>query len=60
MGSGKMIHAPRPGKSVELKGSCYYEPIAGSIKRYVNRSWQQPPPPLWVLIKVVIFLIFVA
>lgn len=39
IGSGQMIHAPRPGKSVEivqLKGSSYYERMAWSIKRYAN------------------------
>lgn len=37
LGNGQMIHAPRPGKSVEivqLKGSRYYEPMAWSIRRY--------------------------
>lgn len=39
IGSGQMIHAPRPGKSVEivkLKGSSYYESMAWSIKRYAR------------------------
>lgn len=37
IGGGKMIHAPRPGKSVEiaqLKGSAYYERQTWAIKRY--------------------------
>lgn len=40
IGSGKMIDAPRPGKSVEiveLKGSNYYEPMGWAIKRYASR-----------------------
>lgn len=39
IGNGQMIHAPRPGKTVEivpLKGSSYYEPMAWSIKRYAK------------------------
>lgn len=39
IGNGQMIHAPRPGKTVEivqLKGSTYYEPMAWSIKRYTD------------------------
>ncbi|ACZ32441.1 Peptidase M23 (plasmid) [Xylanimonas cellulosilytica DSM 15894] len=39
IGDGKMIHAPRPGKTVEivqLRGSTYYEPMAWSIRRYAN------------------------
>lgn len=39
LGDGKMIHAPRPGKSVEvvqLQGSTYYEPMAWSILRYTT------------------------
>lgn len=37
IGDGKMIHAPRPGKTVEivqLQGSSYYEPMAWNIRRY--------------------------
>ena len=37
LGGGKMIHAPRPGKSVEivqLKGSAYFEPMSWNIRRY--------------------------
>lgn len=40
VGDGKMIHAPRPGKSVEvvqLKGAAYFESMAWSIRRYANR-----------------------
>nr|WP_238362789.1 C40 family peptidase [Actinopolymorpha pittospori] len=39
LGNGQMIHAPRPGKSVEivqLRGSRYYEPMAWSIRRYAK------------------------
>lgn len=39
LGGGKMIHAPRPGKSVEvvqLHGASYYESMAWSIKRYAK------------------------
>lgn len=38
-GGGKMIDAPRPGKTVELiqlQGSSYYEPMAWSIRRYAK------------------------
>jgi len=41
IGAGQMIHAPRPGKTVEivqLKGSSYYEPMAWSIKRYAKSA----------------------
>ena len=37
LGDGKMIHAPKPGKSVEivqLQGSGYYEPMLWSIRRF--------------------------
>ena len=40
LGDGKMIHAPKPGKTVEivqLRGSSYFEPMAWSIRDYVNR-----------------------
>jgi len=40
IGDGKMIHAPRPGKIVEivqLRGSTYYEPMAWSIRRYATQ-----------------------
>lgn len=36
-GDGQMIHAPRPGKPVQivqLRGSTYYEPMAWSIRRF--------------------------
>ena len=39
IGDGEMVHAPRPGKTVEivqLKGSSHYEAMAWSIKRYAN------------------------
>lgn len=39
LGDGKMIHAPRPGKTVEiaqLRGSAYHEAMAWSIMRYTN------------------------
>ena len=39
IGSGKMIHAPRPGKSVEivqLQGSRHYQAMAWSIRRYAK------------------------
>ncbi len=41
LGDGRMVHAPRPGKTVEiiqLKGSSYYEPMAWSIRRYAQSS----------------------
>lgn len=41
IGGGQMIHAPRPGKSVEivqLKGSSYYEPMTWAIKRYAKTA----------------------
>jgi cell wall-associated NlpC family hydrolase len=41
LGEGKMIHAPRPGRSVEvtqLRGSAYYEPMVWSIRRYASTS----------------------
>lgn len=37
VGNGKMIHANRPGKPVEiiqLEGSSYFEPMAWNIRRY--------------------------
>lgn len=39
VGDGKMIHAPRPGKTVEitqLRGNGYYEKMAWAIKRYTK------------------------
>jgi hypothetical protein len=36
-----MIHAPRPGQTVEivqLKGATYYESMAWSIKRYTKQD----------------------
>ncbi len=39
VGEGKMIHAPRPGKTVEivqLKGSDYYGPMEWNIRRYAT------------------------
>lgn len=39
IGGGQMIHAPRPGKFVEivqLHGSSYYEPMHWSIKRFTG------------------------
>lgn len=39
LGGGKMIHAPRPGRAVEvvqLKGVGYYESMAWAIKRYAK------------------------
>lgn len=40
IGDGKMIHAPRPGESVQvvqLRGSKYYEPMAWNIRRYATK-----------------------
>lgn len=39
IGNGQMVHAPRPGKTVEivqLEGSAYYEPMLWSIKRFTD------------------------
>lgn len=39
VGGGKMIHAPRPGKNVEivvLQGNPYFESMAWSIKRFAS------------------------
>ncbi len=39
IGNGQMVHAPRPGKTVEivqLQGSSYYEPMLWSIKRFTG------------------------
>lgn len=39
VGDGKMVHAPRPGKTVEvvqLRGVGYYENMAWSIRRYAT------------------------
>lgn len=41
LGDGKMIHAPRPGRTVEivqLRGVNYYESMAWSIKRYAKQA----------------------
>lgn len=41
LGDGKMIHAPRPGKTVEItqiRGSAYHEAMAWSIRRFANHQ----------------------
>ncbi len=48
LGDGKMIDAPRPGRTVEviqLKGSRYYAPMAWVIKRYGSTPAPSPTAP---------------